>query len=48
MRGCLITLGVLIAGIALVLTAYGYGILGEQRYRYKMTVEVQTPSGVKS
>ncbi|EPR15840.1 hypothetical protein M527_23620 [Sphingobium indicum IP26] len=35
-------------GIALVLTAFGYGILGEQRYRYQMTVEVQTPSGVES
>lgn len=48
MRGCLITLGLLIAGIVLVLTAYRYGLLGERHYRYKMAVEVETPNGVKT
>jgi len=40
--------GLLVAGAVLVLTGYGYGLLGEERYRYKMTVEVNTPDGVKT
>lgn len=47
MRGCLVILGLLVAGAVLLLTGYGYGLLGEERYRYKMTVEVDTPDGVK-
>lgn len=40
--------GLLVAGTLLVLAGYGYGLLGEERYRYKMTVEVNTPDGVKT
>src|SRR5687767_14049302 len=38
----------MVAGVALLLATYGYGLLGVERYRYKMTVEVETPQGVKS
>lgn len=48
MRGCLITFGLMVAGVALLIAAYGYGLLGVERYRYKMTVEVETPQGLRS